>query len=76
MKPSLDETALIFAGTLRSCYNDGRKGAAGYPQNPAEYIADYIKRTGKCTPFMKRFITQFVEAMNAEYKRGQREGRA
>ena len=72
-KPQIEETEIILAGALRDCYNDGLRGAAGYPLNAADYIAEYTKQTGKCTTFMEQFITRFVDAMNAEYSRGQKE---
>ena len=75
LEPSIPtETEIILDGALQDCYNDGRRGAAGYPLNAADFIVDYTKQTGMCTDFMKQFITRFVDAMNAEYSRGRKEG--
>lgn len=75
MEPQqIEEKERILCRSLKQSYEDGIKGAAGYPIDSAEIIAEYTKRNGDCSAFMQGFLTLFVGSLNAEYSRGRKEG--
>ena len=70
MEKQIEEKELILSRSLRRCYEDGLNGAAGYPLDAAEILAEHTKNGGECSGFVRAFATLFVSAMNAEYERG------